>query len=223
MDVIQRLENFLSALATKIPVEVFTLFGAFVEEVIAPIPSPLVMATAGSIAFAQAKGYLFLFWLSFIGAIGKVAGAWVIYYIVVKFEDAVVKKFGRFFGVSTSDVQNLEKIFKGKTRRNLVVLSLLRAAPVVPSSPVSVVCGLVKLDPKTYLLATFLGTLVRNLVFLFIGYAGVAAYSNVLQGFDNLESILQVLMLLLIVGAVLWFYTKRRGGHLWEWVRRKFS
>ena len=42
--------DLLHRLATILPIPLFTVVAAFVEEVIAPVPSPLVMTLAGSLA-----------------------------------------------------------------------------------------------------------------------------------------------------------------------------
>ena len=45
--------TYLEKLAQYVPLEVFTVVGTFLEEVIAPIPSPFVLTTAGTITKAQ--------------------------------------------------------------------------------------------------------------------------------------------------------------------------
>lgn len=219
---IHHLEEALKSFSTAVPVELFTLLGTFIEEIIAPIPSPLVMAMAGSIAFAQERSFVFLFWLSLIGALGKTAGGWVVYFLVVKIEDIVVGRFGKFLGVSPKDIENLSRVFHGGLR-DFSVLFILRSAPVVPSSPVSVVCGVVKMDLRTYLVASFFGALIRNWVFLYIGYAGVAAYASLLKGFENAESVIEVVIVAAVVALLGWIYYKRGKGDIWEWFRSKFS
>ena len=111
--------------STKVPVEIFAFVGSFLEEVIAPIPSPLVMTAVGSIAFSQHHGYAFLLWLSLIGAVGKTLGAWVIYFVAFNLEDILLERFGRFLGVSKDDIAKLGKYFKKKWK-DFFVLFLLR-------------------------------------------------------------------------------------------------
>src|SRR5687767_3333347 len=99
MKLISKIEDALRSAAQTVPVEWFTCAGAFSEEVVAPFPSPLILATAGAIAAQQGKGLAFLVWLSLIGAVGKLAGAWLVYVVADKLEGVFVGRFGRFVGV----------------------------------------------------------------------------------------------------------------------------
>ncbi len=202
------IEEALKNSATHLPLELSSFLGGLVEEVIAPIPSPFVMAAVGSAAFTQSKGYLALLGLAFLGSAGKTLGAWVIYVIADKLEDIVVGKFGRFLGISHQDVEALGKRFNGSWKDG-VTLFFLRALPIVPSSPVSVVCGIIKINLKTYMVSTLLGNLVRNFVYIYLGYAGVSAYHSVLSGLDSTESIMQIFIFLGLAALVGWIYYQR--------------
>lgn len=202
------IEEALKNSANYLPLELSSFLGGMIEEIVAPIPSPFVMAAVGSAAFAQGKGILSLLGLSLWGALGKTVGAWVIYVIADKFEHVIVKKFGHFLGVSQQDVEGIGKRFKGGAK-DILTLCFLRALPIVPSSPVSVVCGIIKVKMRTYLISTFLGNVVRNLVYIYLGYAGISAYHSVLSGLDSVESIVQIVIFLSLVGFVGWIYYQR--------------
>lgn len=207
-DLFAGIEEALKNSAAYLPLELSAFLGGFVEEVIAPIPSPLVMAAVGSAAFAQQKGPLFLFWVSWLGALGKTLGAWVIYYIADKLEDVVVGKFGRYLGVSHQEVEGIGRHFKGGWKDDFILFTL-RALPMVPSSPVSAVCGIIKINLRTYIVSTLLGNFFRNLTYLYLGYAGISAYESVLSGLDSLESKVQIVIFLCLAGFVGWIYCKR--------------
>jgi membrane protein DedA with SNARE-associated domain len=208
-DAIQIFESF----ATKMPLELFVLLGSFIEEVIAPIPSPFIMTLSGSIAKAQDQAIFYLILLSFFGAIGKTLGAWVLYIIADKAEDVIVGKYGKFFGVTHKEIESIGRRFN-KGLRDDVFLFLARAIPIIPSAPVSVVCGLIKLNIRTYLLSTFLGTSVRNMLYLYVGYVGLSSYESVLGGLDSVESIVQIVIGVGIVGIIGWAYYKRKKSQL---------
>jgi membrane protein DedA with SNARE-associated domain len=202
------IEEALKNSATYLPLEVSSFLGGLIEEIIAPIPSPFVMAAVGSAAFAQSKGFIFLLWLAFLGSAGKTIGAWVIYYIAGKLEDVVVGKFGRLLGVSHQEVEGLGKHFKGGWKDDLILFSL-RALPIVPSSPVSVVCGVIKINLRTYLISTLAGNFFRNLAYIYLGYSGISAYKSILNGLDSVESILQVMIFMGFAALIGWIYYKR--------------
>jgi membrane protein DedA with SNARE-associated domain len=208
MQWLQQLIDGLLAWSASVPVEVFTFVGAFLEEVIAPIPSPLILTTAGTIAKAAGHAWVFLLWLSLIGAVSKTLGAWIVYAIADKGEDFILKYFGKFLGISSDDIRNLEKSLRGKMRQD-VSLFVLRSLPIVSSSLLSVLCGVLKIEIRLYLVTTFLGTLIRNLFFLVLGYMGVEAYQSLIGGVDTLETVTKILMLLGVAGVIGWMYWRR--------------
>jgi membrane protein DedA with SNARE-associated domain len=208
MSVVSLLEDWLLLLANKIPVELFAFIGALVEEIIAPIPSPFVMTITGSIAHAQHHSLVNLFWLAMLGAFGKTLGALLLYLIADKTEDVIVPKFGKFFGIKHEDVEKIgEKIDSGWGDNFFIFIS--RALPVVPSAPISIVSGILKINLKTYTLNTFLGSLLRNVFYLYIGYTGIESYKSVIAGLDGAEAVVKLAIILIIVGLLGWAYIKR--------------
>lgn len=203
--------NWLQNLASQVSLPLFVIIGVFVEEVVAPIPSPLVMTLAGSISLSQNQPWIYLFYLAVIGAISKTIGSYLIYKIADKLEDIVIDKFGRFLGVSHSDTEGLGK-FLSKGNRDDLALFLMRALPIVPTAPVSIISGLIKTDIKTYLISTFLGLLVRNSIYLYVGHASFGALESLNQGFDSLENIGYLFILSIILMFVIWIYRKRKHG-----------
>ncbi len=202
------IEEALKNSAAYLPLELSSFAGGLIEEIVAPIPSPFVMAAVGSAAFAQSKGLLSLCVLALAGSFGKTLGAWVIYVIADKLEDVVVGKLGRFLGVSHQEVEGIGKHFKGGWKDDLI-LFVLRALPIVPSSPVSVVCGIIKINLRTYLVSTFAGNFFRNLVYIYLGYTGISAYQSILSGLDSAESIIQIMIFISLSGFVGWIYYQR--------------
>lgn len=211
VQILHRIEQLLIQSAGHLPLEVSSFVGGLVEEVIAPIPSPFVMAAVGSAAYAQGKGFPVLCGLALLGSAGKTLGAWFLYLIADKLEDLLVGKLGRFLGVSHQDVEGIGKKFTGG-RKDAWILFTLRALPIVPSSPVSVVAGIIKLNLRMYLLATLAGNFFRNLIYIYLGYSGISAYKSMLSKFDSAESIVQMGIFLTLAALVGWVYWKRRSA-----------
>ena len=209
----QALISWLENLAQQIPVTRFVFIGAMVEEVIAPIPSPLVMMLAGSIAAAQASSLLFLLFLALVGALSKTIGSLIIYVLADKAEDVLINKFGKFLGFSHSDTEGLGK-FLGQGKRDKYAIFLLRAVPVIPTAPVSIIAGLLKMDLKTYLASTFLGLIVRNSIYIYLGFTSLGALESLSEDFDSLERIGYLLLSVFAGFALLWMYRKRQRGNI---------
>lgn len=201
--------DVLLSWAQQVPLEVFALVGSFVEEVLAPIPSPIIMATTGSIAAAQGKAMSYLLVLSLIAAAGKTLGAVLVYVIADKAENVLVGRFGRFIGLKEGEVEALGKRFKG-TWKDIFLLTFLRALPIMSSMVVSVCSGVIKIRMPLYVIATFIGTIIRDFFYLYVGFTGIETLRRLMEGFDSIESIIQALIALMIVAVIGWIYWKRR-------------
>lgn len=218
-------EAWLLGLAQHIPVELFTVIGAAVEEILAPIPSPLVMAVAGSVAKAQNVSYGYIGFLALIGALSKTAASWLVYVIADKAEDVVVGRFGKYLGVTSREIESIGRYFSGGIKDTLI-LFLARAIPIMPTAPVSIVSGIVKVDRQAYIIGTFLGTLVRSFAYLLLGYVGLASAENLLSGLDSAEKVVQLVMAVVGGTLLLLLYYRRHKerdilGLIKRWFRLK--
>ncbi|MFZ5424857.1 MAG: DedA family protein [Patescibacteria group bacterium] len=172
--------QWIDDLSKVIPLPLFVIFGSILEEVIAPIPSPLVMSSAGTIIHARGYSTLYTMFIAIIGAASKTVSSLVLYVLGDKAEDVLINRFGKVLKISHEDTEALGRKFNN-TRRDDVLLFILRAVPVFPNAPVSILCGIIQLNLKTYITATFAGTVVKNLIYI---YAGIISL-NYLEQFKD--------------------------------------
>lgn len=211
--------SLIKTLANTIPLDVFAFVGSFMEEIIAPIPSPLVMTTAGTLAHTQNHTLLYLFWLALVASIGKTIASWLYYKLADRAEDFVLTRFGKVIGFSHTEVENIGKHFDGSWKDDVILL-IVRALPIMPTGLVSLVCGFIKLNMRTYLQATFIGYLIRSFIFLYLGYTGMATYGNLSGELVSIESLVKI-----IIGAGLtlflsWIFYKRGKGKIHDWLKK---
>ena len=204
-----QVETSLLALAQSLPLELFVLIGSIVEEVIAPVPALAVMLVAGSAAAVQGLTVLDLIPLAIIAALGKALGAIVVYMISASMGTLVLTKYGRYFRVSAEEIHDLGKHLKG-TKRDYVFLTVLRALPIIPSSVVSLGCGLLKIPFKLFLITTFIGTIVRDGIFLYVGYSGVGVLKDFANKATDIESVLQTGFIVLVLITFAYIYYRRK-------------
>jgi membrane protein DedA with SNARE-associated domain len=222
-DLVVKIIDLFEVYATQIPVEIFTFLGAFIEEVIAPVPSPIVMTLVGSIAAAQMTGLVFLFYLAIIGAVGKTLGAWLLYFITDKAEDLIFKRFGRFLGVSHKDIEGIGKHLNG-SKWDDVVFFVIRCLPIMPSAPVSIVAGFIKFNLRSFIILTFFGTIIRNMFFLYFGYLGASNLERIMEGVTNAEAYVEIGIAGLIVVFIGWIYLKRKKqSDPIGWIKKKLG
>jgi membrane protein DedA with SNARE-associated domain len=180
------LEEKVLALATEIPLTAFAFVASFIEEVVAPIPSPMVMLVTGSFARVQNLHFGEIAFVILIATCGKTLGALCVYGIAAKAEGVVLGRFSRFFGLTQADVTNFGKKLQG-TMRDYVLLTVLRALPIVPSVLLSAGGGLLKLHLRLFITTTFLGTILRDSLYLYVGYVGTQALERLLHTSSRIE------------------------------------
>jgi membrane protein DedA with SNARE-associated domain len=144
-----------------------------------------------------------------ISAIGKTIGCLIFYFAADKAEDFFTSRFGKFVGVSHKDIEGIGQKFKGGWKDE-VALFFIRFAPFMPTTPISVACGIVKMPLKSYIGATLLGTFFRGMLYLYLGYMGESSSTALVKNFNGLESLLQILILLAIVAVFGWIVYKKK-------------
>lgn len=212
MHFLQTTEHLVRFYAHVLPLELFVILGSFLEEVISPIPSALIMGTAGTLSLVRHEPLWYLFWLAFIGNFGKIAGAYVYYFIGDKLEDVLVKRFSKYFGIQHEEIENIGKRFVGHHWKDGGVLLLLRLVPFFPTTPVSITAGVIKMDLFVFLVATYLGNFFKDLVYLYVGYAGIARLHDLWRTMSTVKFEIDVALVILFVTLMTFLYIHRGKG-----------
>ncbi|MEK7636601.1 MAG: VTT domain-containing protein [Patescibacteria group bacterium] len=183
-------------------------FASIVEEVIAPIPSALVLTASGFFlipdgSFFDSLGRIFII-IAIPGALGVTVGSLLFYGIAYTSGKPALIRWGRYFGVAWEDVEKLEKRFE-RGHVDEVALFTARTIPIIPSVVISSFCGFVRLPLKEYLVYSFLGTIVRAFFLGIIGwqvgdiYMRMAEYMNIIESF----------VFIFIIFAIIFFIARR--------------
>jgi membrane protein DedA with SNARE-associated domain len=203
--------NFLSNFANSVSLPLFVIVGALTEEVVAIIPSPFVPLTAGSLALNQGKTVFFVLFLALIGAIAKTFSTSVIFWFSDKLEDLITKgKLGKVLGLEANEIERYGKIFS-KSKSNTFIIFILRALPFIPTLPVTVVAGLIKVKYQIFAIGTFFGMLVRNSFYLLGAFYGLQKFQGLVEGVDTLNLVFEILIIIGFLAFV--FYLLRNN---WE-------
>ncbi len=187
--------------------------GVMIEQVIVPIPSPMIIMGAGAILIPSdlpiLNGLLQILWIIVLpGTIASTLGSFIGYGISYYGGKALVIRFQRVLGVDWEEIERLERRFQGK--REAWSLFLLRAIPVFPLSLVSIFAGLFRIPFRPFTFYTFLGSVFRCLFLGFVGWWAGATYERLAGHLDSLETIISVLMLFVMGGVLLYLYYKFR-------------
>lgn len=179
----------------------FVLVGTFIEELFSPIPSFLILVPAGAAVQLAGHSWLYLIVLTLISATGRIAGATILYFLADKLATFTLKNGRKIFGVNQKQLHDFGKNLSGNPVHDWLALFTMNALPFFPGAFLSLVGGLLKVDFKMFITATFFGTMINSIFYLSIGYAGLSALTN----FGGVEFALQVFGLLLAALFTVWF------------------
>lgn len=205
--------EYLHSFSQTVPLPIFVSVGAAIEEIIAPIPSPLVMTLAGSLSAAAGSHWLTLLYLAVIGSVAKTLASYIVYMVSDKAEDLVLNKFGKFLGVNHKEVEKLGSQLSGGWKDDLVMLAL-RAIPIIPTAPVSIIAGVLKIKLLTFFWTTAVGYTIRNYFYLYLGATSIGALESLNEGLGSVEKIGYLILFVLLVGIAIFFYKQRQDDNI---------
>lgn len=200
--------RFIEQLSGYVPVELFAFIASFLEELIAPIPSPFVMTIAGSMAASQGSPFWYLLVIAMIAAAGKTIAAIIWYVIADKAEDVVLSRVGKYVGLTHKQVEHFGARFSGR-KRDYITLFIIRATPIIPSAPISILAGFLSLPKKMFIITTYFGTIVRDFIYLYIGFSGIEAANTFIEGVEGISSWVTIAMAVVALGIGIWIIIRK--------------
>lgn len=198
-------------------IQKFGPWGVFVagiiEQIIVPIPSPMVPMGGGFFLIAKKIPFLNALVETFLKvalpfSLGSTLGATMVFLIALKGAMFIVDRFEKFFGFGQKDVEKFKKKYFKGSADELTIFALM-AIPVVPSVLVSAVCGAIQIPALEFYLFTFLGLIVRGIVLGMLGWWFGEAYLQMAEGINKLESIFFIIIGVLVVGLLYLGYKNR--------------
>lgn len=188
------------------------LVGTFIEEVISPIPSFLVLIPAGASVRVQGLPLWYILVLALLCGVGRVVGGSILYFIAHRLEHALLGS-RRIFGLTHKDILKLSKRLgdRRKVWRIWTLLFVLHALPVFPGTLLSAGSGFIKIPYQTFATATFFGSVVNACVYIWIGYAGMqtAHLLNKLGAAGNIITV--AILLALLIWLIVRYFNKKPG------------
>jgi membrane protein DedA with SNARE-associated domain len=187
--------------------------GVMIEQIIVPIPSPMIIMGAGAILIPPGlsipNAFLQILWVIVLpGSIASTLGSYIGYLISFYGGKALVIRLERFLDVDWNQIERLEKRFQG--RKEALSIFLSRAIPVFPISLVSIFAGLLRVPIRPFTIFTFLGSIFRTLFLGFFGWWIGATYEKAASRLDSVETIMSIIMLIGMGVAFAYLYHKFR-------------
>lgn len=206
-------ELILAALRTNGGWSVFV--GVLIEQIIIPIPSPAIIMGAGFILIPPESSWAAAFFTSSLeivlpGVVASALGALGTYYVGRYGGKAFVDRFQNFLGFQWTDVESIGAHFS--RRGEEISLFLLRAAPIVPLSLISVASGVLEIPVGLFMVWSILGTIVRCYLLAFLGWQMGGKALELARGVDRFESLISVLMAMGVVAGILYVRHRVKKG-----------
>ena len=185
-------------------------FAMFLENLIPPIPSEVIMPLGGFYVF---KGELNLYILIVSGLIGTVVGALPWYFLgklvnEKKLSNLIDKK-GKFVGISSKDLDK-SRLWFDKYGASLVFWG--RLIPGVRTL-ISVPAGIELMPINKFLIWTSLGSLIWVIFLTSAGYLFGENYESIGSYIDNFKVILKPIFVILVIYFFIRFFKKLRNNN----------
>lgn len=194
------------------PLGVF--IASLIEEIIAPIPSALIMLGSG---FIFVKGSFSLmtildvfYYVALPAALGVALGSLVVYGIARYIGVEILIRWGTFFGVTHSMVERAQIYFR-ESKKDDVAVFVARIIPVVPAVVIALGAGLIKMPVVRYLVISGVGTFIRASILGLIGWKVGAVYVEYAEIIGRWEDYILVgILVIVIAGLVYARYTHKQ-------------
>ncbi len=180
----------------------------FMENIIPPIPSEIIMPLGGFFVY---QGNLNFYILVFFGLIGTVAGSVPWYYLGRVMNEQKISNFldkkAKFLGISSKDLTKSRKWFD---KHGVSLVFWGRLVPGIRTL-ISVPAGIELMPPVKFFIWTSLGSLIWVIFLTLAGYFFGENYRLISEYIDNLKVFLKPIFLFAIVYLAIKYFKKLRN------------
>ena len=171
-------------------------FAMFLENIIPPIPSEIIMPLGGFFVY---QGNLNFYILVIFGLIGTVLGALPWYYLGKFLNERKLSNFieskGKFLGITSKDLKR-SKLWFDKYGVSLVFWG--RLIPGIRTL-ISVPAGIELMPLRKFLVWTTLGSLIWVMLLTLSGYLFGENYKIIEQYIDNFKIFIKPLLIIILI------------------------
>src|SRR3989344_6226045 len=183
------------------------------EEVIAPIPSALIMTMSG---FLLVSGPLsvnsisaLVFKVAIPAALGVTIGSYFVYAIARFGGKPIIEKWGKYLGLYWGDVEKLQAKMSG-SRKDEFLIASARVLPVFPSVVISAFCGIMEMPLMKYFTISFICVFFRGIILGILGWQAAGVYQKYAEIVSSIEKGILLSTILIIVIFVVIKYKGRQ-------------
>ncbi len=194
MDYSGVMQNDLTALIIRFG-DLGVFLAMFFESCVVPIPSEVIIISAGAIGIPLAAVLIF-------GSLGSTLGAMVGYALGRYAAMPVLLKFGRFILIKPHHIYKAEEFAK---KYGVASVFIGRVLPIIPFKVFSIAAGITRIPFVPFVFCTLLGVVPRIFLLALFG-AAIVKYTKVV-----FILILFAVLIFLAFRFTHYFYTKKRA------------
>jgi len=167
-----------------------------------PIPSEIILVFSG---YLITSGEFELVSVILMGSLGNLVGSYFTYYVGFKWGRLIILKYGKYILLKEKHLEFTENLFQKYGDKISFGGRLLPAIRTYISLP----CGIGKTNFIKFSIYTFLGSVIWNTMFTYIGIH----LGNKWEDIDKYSVYLEILAVCVITGFVIWFVIKKAIKH----------
>ena len=179
-----------------------------IENIFPPIPSEVILLFGG---FMSTYTNMNIVGIIIASTLGSLVGAYALYFISKIFNKERLKKIvrgkiGKVLRLKEKDIDMADEWFDKKGNKTVF---FCRFIPIVRSL-ISIPAGMSEMPLGKFTLYTVVGSLIWNTVLSIAGQTVGANWESILAIFEQYSHIAAIVLVILGVGAIVWFYSKKR-------------
>ena len=179
-----------------------------IENIFPPIPSEVILLFGG---FMSTYTNMHIVGIIIASTLGSLVGAYALYFIGKIFNKERLKKIvrgkiGKVLRLKEKDIDMADEWFDKKGNKTVF---FCRFIPIVRSL-ISIPAGMSEMSLGKFTLYTVVGSLIWNTVLSIAGQTVGANWESILAIFEQYSHIAAIVLVILGVGAIVWFYSKKR-------------
>ncbi len=183
----------------------------FLENIIPPIPSEIIMPLGGFFVYQQKLNfYILVFW----GLLGTIAGSLPWYYLGRLVNEKKLSNFldkkGKYLGITSHDLAKSKRWF------DKYGVSLVFWGRLVPGirTLISVPAGMELMPLRKFLVWTILGSLIWVVLLTYAGYLFGENYQIIETYINQIKDIIKPILILIIIYFFIKFFIRLRKRNL---------
>ena len=172
------------------------LFLITIENIFPPIPSEVIL-TLGGFMTKEPGVNLNLFGVIIYSTFGSIIGAIILYFIGYFFNTDIIvnSKIGKLLRININDIDKSKETF---SKSNNICVLYSRFIPIIRSL-ISIPAGMNKMNFFIFLIYTFFGSLIWNIVLVSLGAIVGENYMLVANIFSKYSKLILMILIILII------------------------